>query len=77
VALTKGSNGSAQINRHLCRRDHFKSDPPFCQIAKKVIGIAAVVMDGNRMISLLRQGLSESRDQSVVFVRHGNSLNCG
>jgi hypothetical protein len=42
------------------RRDHFKGNLPLCQIAKKVIGIAAVVIDGYRMISLLRQGLSES-----------------
>ena len=68
MALTKPSNREAQIIRHLCRRHRFKGNLPLYQVTKKVIGIAAVVMDHHRTISLLCQGLSELRDQSAMFM---------
>ena len=45
MALAKLSNREAQIIRHLCRRHRFKGNLPLRQVGKKVIGIAAVVID--------------------------------
>jgi hypothetical protein len=62
------SSREAQIIRHLCRRHRFKGNLPLRRVVKKVIGIAAVVMNRDRVILLLRQRLSELRDQSAIFM---------
>jgi hypothetical protein len=59
LAFTEVSDCEAQVIRHLRRRHRFEGDLPLRQIAEKVIGITAVVMDHHSVISLLRQVLSE------------------
>ena len=68
MALAKLSNREAKIIRHLCRRHRFKGNLSLRKVAKKVIGIAAVVMNRRRVISLLRQRLSELCNQDAVIM---------
>ena len=68
MTFTKPSNRGAQIIGHLRRRRRLDGNLPLRQVAKKVIGIAAVVMNHHRAISLLCQGLSELRNQDAVIM---------
>ena len=74
MALAKLSNREAQIIRYLCRRHRFKGNLLLRQVVKKVIGIAAVVINRRMVISLLRQRLSELLNKGSVIMCHGNLL---
>jgi hypothetical protein len=76
VPLTKLLDRKAQIIRHDGRRHRFDGNLPFDQIGKEVIGVPAVVMDSNQIISLLRQGFPETPDQGSVLVWHDDFFDC-
>jgi hypothetical protein len=68
MTFAKLPNRKAQIIRHVCWRDRFKSDFACRQVRKKVAGIAAVVVDCNSIISLSRQRILKLRDKGTVFM---------
>jgi hypothetical protein len=65
MTLAKLSNRKAQISRYVGRRDRFESNFAFRQIRKKVVGIAAIVMNCNSVISLSSQSIVKLRDKGL------------
>jgi len=57
MTFAKLSNRKAQIIRYVCRCDRFDSNFARCQLRKKVVGVAAIVVNCNSIISLSRQRL--------------------
>ena len=76
MTLAKLSNRKAQIIRYVCRRDRFKSNCACRQVRKKVVGVAAIVMNCNSVISLSRERIVKLRDKGTVSMWHEGFLNC-
>ncbi len=76
MTLAKLPNRKAQIIRYVYRRDRFKSNIARRQVRKKVIGVAAIVVNCNSIISLPRQRIPKLRDKGTVSMWHEGFLNC-
>ena len=46
------------------------------QVRKKVAGVAAIVVNCNSIISLLRERILKLRDKGIVSMWHEGFLNC-
>jgi len=74
VTLAELPNCVAQIPGHAIRCCRIYRDVPLRQVLKKVLGAPAVVVNDERIISLLCEKRSELIDQSAAIVCHGNLL---
>ena len=73
MPLAELPNRKTQIICNLDRSYGLKGDLLLCEIAKEVIGVSAVVMDHNRIVSL---SLPKVLNQSSAFIWHDDFLNC-
>ncbi len=76
MTFAKLSNSKAQIIRYVCWRDRFKSNFTRRQVRKKVVGVAAVIMDRNSIISLSREHILKLCEKETVFMWHEGVLDC-
>jgi hypothetical protein len=64
MTFTKLSSREPQIIRYVCRRDRLKRNFARRQVRKKVAGVAAIVVNCNSIISLLRERILKLRDKA-------------
>lgn len=76
MTLAKLSNRKPQISRYVGPRDCFESNFAYRQIRKKVVGVAAIVVNCNSIISLSRERIPKLRDKGTVSMWHEGFLNC-
>ena len=76
VALTKPPNRKPQVTRHIVRRHRLKSNPSLGKMPQKVIGVAAVIVDRDPIVSLLRQRILQFGDRRTCFMRDESLLDC-
>ena len=76
MTFAKLSNRKAQIIRYIYRRDRFKSNFTRRQVRKKVVGVAAIVVNYNSIISLSREPIVKLRDKGTVTMWREGFLNC-
>jgi len=76
MTLAKLSDRKPQISCYVGRRDLFERNCACRQIRKKVVSVAAIVMNCNPVISLSHQSILKLRDKGTVSMGHEGFLNC-
>lgn len=72
----KLSDGTSQMIRHVCRRRLIDWYFFLCQVLKKVLGAACVVVGSDGVISFPSQVRFELTNQIAVILTHWNPLDC-